>query len=297
MLKFRSSLLLATVIIALFTFNSCKKDENTEEVTNEPQLIFKFTFDSTQVRLNNFGQNQSIPAGHGAQCPVFSKMSAHYLELAPDSLTLLGFGKVLYRADETTAGGTNAIDFSKCTQAGNGEVFLKVPLSQVSAGTYKWLRVSLAYQKFDIKMLVSGFNLTGTLCSFIGYNTYITSYTPQTTAIAVNGNRLQGYWGFETSVLGSSYSTSGQAPPGATTVVNPIAASSPVPAGSCVVTGRFPSSLVITGNETADVVVNVSVSTNNSFEWTDAAGNNIYEPADGDTVVDMGVRGIIPSVE
>ena len=58
----------------------------------------------------------------------------------------------------------------------------------------------------------------------------------------------------------------------------------------------FDQPLVITGNETKDIVINVSLSINNSFEWIDAAGDNIYEPA-VDTVVDMGIRGVVPYVQ
>jgi hypothetical protein len=64
-----------------------------------------------------------------------------------------------------------------------------------------------------------------------------------------------------------------------------------------VVTGAFAAPLVITGTETEDVVITVSLSTNKSFEWSDDLGDNIYEPLAGDTVVDMGVRGMIPIVE
>ncbi len=115
--------------------------------------------------------------------------------------------------------------------------------------------------------------------------------------ITVNANRLQGYWAFETSVYGVKYVSQEQAPPGATTVPNPISASSPIPPGSCVVTGAFTSSLIITGSETQDKVVTVSLSTNKSFEWIDHNNNGLYEPANGDTVVDMGIRGLIPIVQ
>ncbi|MDT9298300.1 MAG: hypothetical protein P5700_25460 [Arthrospira platensis PCC 7345] len=77
---------------------------------------------------------------------------------------------------------------------------------------------------------------------------------------------------------------------------NPISSTSPIPPGSCLVTGAFPSNLVITGNESSDVIVELSFSINNSFEWYDDNQNNIFEPLDGDTVVDMGVRGLIPTV-
>ena len=107
-------------------------------------------------------------------------MSAHYIELATDSLTLLGRGDVLYTAPVTSAGGTSAIDFSKSVAVGEGETFFSIPISQVVVGTYKWLRVSLAYQNYDINLNANSINLTGTLASFIGYDTYIVLITLQT---------------------------------------------------------------------------------------------------------------------
>jgi hypothetical protein len=64
-----------------------------------------------------------------------------------------------------------------------------------------------------------------------------------------------------------------------------------------VVTGQFDEPLIITGNETQDVVVTISLSTNNSFEWQDLNNNNLFDPLEGETVVDMGLRGLKPIVE
>lgn len=61
-----------------------------------------------------------------------------------------------------------------------------------------------------------------------------------------------------------------------------------------MVTGQFATPLTITGNETSDVAIIVSLSTNNGFGWQDN-GDGIYEPGAGNQVVDMGVRGLIPS--
>jgi hypothetical protein len=140
------------------------------------------------------------------------------------------------------------------------------------------------------------------VASFIGFNSYIKTYTVKTDTIIVNGNRKQGYWGLETSATIGGFplkvKEDGQAPDGATTVVNPIATSSPIPAGSCVVTAAFsPGKLVITGNETKDIVVEVSLSTNKSFEWKEVIKNGRYEPLRGETVVDMGIRGMIPKIK
>jgi hypothetical protein len=106
-------------------------------------------------------------------------------------------------------------------------------------------------------------------------------------------NRAKGYWAF--ALNDNPYSTSGQAPAGATTVPNPIASTSPIRAGSCVVTGKFASNLVINGNETNDIVVTLSLSVNNSFEWQEITADGKYEPSIGENVVDMGLRGLLPT--
>ncbi|PKP18780.1 MAG: hypothetical protein CVU07_01210, partial [Bacteroidetes bacterium HGW-Bacteroidetes-23] len=78
-------------------------------------------------------------------------------------------------------------------------------------------------------------------------------------------------------------------------VPNPLFQTSPVPQGSCVVTGKFENNLTLVGNETSDVVVTLSLSINNSFEWTEVNNDGKYEPSAGENVVDMGLRGMIPS--
>ncbi|MES1221923.1 MAG: hypothetical protein ABUT20_40880 [Bacteroidota bacterium] len=289
-------------------FLSCKKDTTT--TTNTHNLVFKFKFDSTQARLNNIGQPAVLAAGHAAQNPVFNKMSAHYIELAPTAITALGTGDILYKAAETTAGGANAIDFEKSNFAGNNETFFSIPLKDVTPGEYEWLRLSLAYQNYDIKYyvdtVISGITFnqeyTGTVASFIGFNTYIKSFPVKTQTLTVNENEKQGYWAFETTINygGVDYpiTSSGKSPDGATTVVNPLFATSPIPAGSCVVTAAFnPGKLTITGNETSDVVIEISLSTNKSFEWQEIINDGKWQPGKGEQVVDMGIRGMIPSIQ
>ena len=300
-------LLLTLPCILLF---SCKKDSTTGTTTTTANLVFKFKFDSTQARLNNIGQPAGLTAGHAGQNPVFNKMSAHYVELAPTAFTALGSGAVLYRADETTAGGSKAIDFEKANFAGNNETFYSVPIKDITPGEYEWLRVSLAYQNYDIKYyvdtVINGITFNqeypGTVASFIGFNTYLKSFKIKNQTLTVNANERQGYWGFETTIsyAGVDYpiTSSGESPEGATTVVNPIFASSPIPAGSCVVTAAFnPGKLKITGAEANDIVIEVSLSTNKSFEWTEVINDGKWQPSKGEQVVDMGIRGMIPTIK
>jgi hypothetical protein len=323
--------LLALIIIA---FATCKKKEReAAAVPSAPaKLRFVLKLDSTQARLDNIGNLSAIPSDHKAQSPRFNSFGAHYIELAVYDTTGVGRGTVLYITPSvnttpvTITSGTNSatyttsIDFSQLPLKSDGEEIFSVPLSDVTPGNYKWFRMSVAYQNYDIDYVInsgttvgsytfpSNYNGTGTIASFVGYRTYIGSYLLKKQTVTLNAAKLQGYWGFESSyTLGSTtYTTTpsqGDGTPGATTVVNPLFSTSPIPPGSCLVTGQFVNTsqaaqyLTITGKETSDMVVVVSVSINKSFEWVEHSGDATYNPLNGDTVVNMGLRGLIPIIQ
>lgn len=281
---------LILLIIATNPFISCESDKE-----SEPMLIIKFQFDPNQVRLNNLGQPSQVLSGNAAQSPIFNTISSHYIELAPNANTQLGQGTILYHAPETNLGGANAIDFAQSKIVSAGETFLKIPLKDVAAGSYEWLRVSLSYQNYQIAVRHQNVDYTGNLASFVGFNTYINSFNIGNNIFEVNANKAQGYWAF--GLNGHPYSTFGQSLPGATTVPNPIEATSPIrrDLNSCVVTGKFANNLLITGTEKNDVTITLSLSINNSFEWHEVNADGKFEPAAGENVVDMGIRGLIPS--
>jgi hypothetical protein len=281
--------LILIFLIAALPFFSCSSDNSPEE----PMLIIKFQFDENQARLNNLGQPSIVAAGNAAQSPIFNTISAHYMELAPNAFSQIGQGTVIYHAPETNLGGNSAIDFDQSKIVSEGETFLKIPLSQVASGSYEWMRVSLSYQNYQINIRHQNVDYTGTLASFVGFNTYVSEFNIGNNIFQVNGNKAQGYWAF--GLNNQPYSASGQAPANATTVPNPIATTSPIPQGSCVVTGKFTSNLVINGNETDDIIITLSLSINNSFEWQEVTADGKFEPSIGENVVDMGLRGLIPS--
>lgn len=299
---------LLVIISGILILAGCKKSDPVP-----PALAFKLAFDQQQIRLNNRGEESVIPPGNAAQTPSFKEMSLHYIELTENEFTPLGQGLVLYKADETTTGGENAIDFDKSVKAGNGEEFFRIDLKDLKPGNYKYVRASVSYQNYTILYNINDIpsvgdlrQQSGTLASFVGFKTFIKNVVPRTQELTVNANMPQGYWVFETDlqspfdVLNKLYF--GQAPAGATTVVNPLFNTSPIPPGSCVVTGQFKEPLVIAGENTADIVVKLSFSINKSFEWIDDNANgelDFYGAAGkpNERVIDMGLRGLIPSIE
>lgn len=291
---------------------ACQKESDATS-SNAHKAIFTIQFDPSQTRLDNVGSPSSIPNGHAAQTPSFHQMSVHYIELAPNAFTALGAGAILYKGKETDKGGENAVDFDKASLAGDGEIIAEVSIDDIPPGTYEWVRTSVTYQNYDIFFNLNNLPVLGqlsgqkgTLASFVGFNTYISELTPRQQTLPVNAAKKQGFWAFETSfeppydVYDSVYA--GQAPNAATTVVNPLFESSPIPAGSCVVTGKFSPPLVITGNEKADIKVLLSFSINKSLEWEDNNGNgqlDFYgdDASKNEKIVDMGLRGLVPSWE
>lgn len=292
-------------LLALITvFGACKKND----IKVYPDLVFQLKFDNSQERLDNFGAPSKMPEGHAAQSPTMREMSLNYIELAPDSLTQLGKGTIVYQGVETTNGGAKAIEFDKAKRAASDQEFARISVKDLAPGVYTWIRASVSYQNYNIKFNLNDVpgigNLsqqTGTVASFVGYNTYIKKVVPRTMSLTVGGNKAQGFWVFE-SALDVPYSGYnrvffGQAPVGSTTVVNPLFNSSPVPAGSCVVTGKLDEPLVITGEETADQTVILSFSINESLEWVDDNGNKQLDfygapGTPNEKIVDMGIRGL-----
>lgn len=308
------SIFFGLVVLCLFPF--CKK----ETIGNDSEnfLRLKLEFNPNQERLNNLGQPAAMPSEHAGQTPDFRGMSVHFIELVPTKFTPYKSGAAIYSGAEVDAnnpnphGFTKAIDFENALIMEEGEVFLEVPMKDIPAGEYEHVRVSVSYQNYDVKFNLKEVpvigdvdNQSGTVTSFLGYNVFLKNVKVREQEVAVNDFKLQGFWAFETDLSSpwSDYNqvSSGQAPSGATTVVNPFP-ESPIPPGSCVVSGSLDQTISISTEQSEDVDLTLSFSANDSFEWIDLNNNgewdlNASNPNQSEKVVDMGVRGLIGKVE
>ena len=290
---------------------ACSKEE--EPNPQDYTLTISFIMDADTARLDNLGNPAPIPIGNAGQNPNFELLGLHFIGLYPDKFTPYENGVTVFSSPTTEAGGTTAIDFDQELFLSETDNSISIPLSDLAPGTYEYIRSSIGFQQYKIIYNLGGaastipgwpnglsddIDIDGTIASFLGFNTYINEYMLASQMVTVNANKLQGYFGLEsTGTVGGfpiNELTEGDAPQ--TSVPNPINATSPVPAGSCVVTGQFPVALVIPENPTEDIKVEVLISINQSFEWQDGNGNNKYEPLLGEQVVDMGTRGVFPAV-
>lgn len=271
----------------LVIFQSCKKDN--EEV----YVVFKYTFDEQGERLDNIGSPTTVPSGHATQTPNFQELGVHSIELINYVVSLPTNSTLIYKGEEKTYNGDEGIDFKQEKIISEGETLIKIPVKDIQPGTYTYLRNSLGYQLYEIDFIyedqqLGTLNLSGTLASFVGFKTYLESFFINGEEITVNDIVNQGYFAFHISSP-IAYTLTGNAP--ATTVPNPLDAVSPIPIGSCLVTGAFDTPLEITGEETEDIIIEVQISINESFEWEDINPDGLYEPA-VENVVDMGTRGL-----
>lgn len=300
------TILMTAVMVFLI---GCKKQ-------NSASIHFKIKFDPLQERLNGVGFPTGIGSGNAAQSPVMNSIGINVLELLNNSFTQNGKGAILLNTPNKTSEGFDAIDFSQVKMVKEGEIFLSVPIKDVAPGKCEWLRTSIAYQNFDVKMNVLNIPFVGNLldergalATFLGHNSYITKYKVAEKEDVINGVKKQGYWRFETKfnpafvTLNTTYS--GYIPAGNITFVNPIAQTSPTLVSLSSITGRFDTPLSISGAETEDITIVMTLSTNNSFEWEESINRNgkwdINAQANSgqptvEKIIDVGLRSLKAAV-
>jgi hypothetical protein len=279
---------LLVIIIAGLTIYSCTDLDDTPP---EPMLIIKFKVDPAQDRLDNLGQvSNAVGSGNASQTPDINGLSSDYIELLPNDNTQLGEGQIIYQSPRTTAGGTSAIDFAQSKVVAENDTFLEIPLKSITPGDYKWIRSSISYQNFTAKVRYQNTDYVGQMMSFLGDNNYIENLTIGNYSFPVNGNKPQGYWAYGLSAI--TYSKEGQTLPNATNVPNPLWQTSPIPQGSSIITGQFSTPLNITGLETRNIIVTLSLSNKKSFIWREMLVDNKYQPTAGENIIDIGLRGL-----
>ncbi len=286
----RRCLLAAPPLCVLLLLGACSQGD----AVDGPMLRAILDVDPNGERLDNFGQPAPAPpTGHAAQSPDFIGFAGHAVELVATDTTPLGGGVEIFDRPHRNGG----IDFDQLPLVAPGEEFFAVPIQNVAPGNYPYLRLAATYQRFGVTghEVFMGIPVTAAIevAAFVDDETWIETYELGDETVEVHGLRQQGYYGAWSSYTGV---IEGQAPVGATTVPNPLDATSPIPVGSCIITGVLDTPLSISGDETEDIVLHFTLTTNQSFEWVDANGDGLWQPL-SEQVVDMGIRGLVVTQE
>jgi len=287
------NLRLFNLFFCLFiAFNSCTPDDDVEDVNNSghppPQLSYlniTIKFDSTQDRLDNQGNIAMVLPGHGAQSPTFNAINIGFIELLTDSNIPFGAGVRILEV----AQGINGNDTGYfCCNSSIGENYtfnVEVPGNNLPK-LFKFVRVYFVYENYTIKFFMNGSEYYGTVAGFLASKSLTYNYQIQDSIFNTYVLKYNGDWAMEVDTPGFGSILQGSA---FVVAPNVLYQSSPVPAG-CIVTCAIDQGLyqdIVDSNS-----ITLSISSNKCFEWVEHSNPNYFEPFNGDSIYDIGIRGI-----
>ncbi len=275
--KYNFIFLLIPLILLIL---SCRRTDDSPPDGRYPYqtaLHFIIKFDSIQDRLDNNGGLSVIPGGHSVQTPIYNQIAINEIEFLEDSLTAYGYGKTLLSEENLFMN--------------NGSLDLTMYMPGETQTTFHWLRIYFSYQNVSVKCKINGDIVTGTMLSFLKTHTGLYPSQIGDSIIRNDSSRYQGEWFLEVDTSGFGTLLHGQTPQGSLTQPNILHYSWPVQTNSMYVL-TCPINPGLYFNKTPSKTITISVSTNKSFEWVEHSDPNYFEPLDGDTIIDFGIRGI-----
>ena len=227
--------------------------------------------DSTGERLDNDANILIVPAGHGSLSPEFDFLQVEGIELLTEDTLYNRFQLVI---PEGGISGSNGIINSK--------------IQHGSSITFSNLKLKLSFQKFHIGCKVNGNVTSADFLAFFG------QYDSPGDSIYINDSLVntqmihQGDWYLDFNSQGSDTLLHGVT----ATITEPnfLHASMPTQSDSFY-TIICPIDPPITFTKTQSHSFTILVSSNHAFEWIEHSDPAFFEPLDGDTIYDFGLRG------
>lgn len=244
-------------LILLFYNYSCKDEEPVNKrYPSFSYLDIQIKFDSTQERLDSFGNISSIPSGHGAISPIMNSVSIGHIELLTDSTIAYGNGvSVLYQGHAQN--GTHG--YNCCHNAFEENRGFQTTLSENESNkTFNWIRADFVYQNYRIPYSINGQVYQGTLASFLAPVTFGYYFQLQDSVYDEYSIQYNGRWYLEVDTPGYGVILTDSA---LTLAPNELFNSSPVPGGGCIVTCKIDPPLYV-GNPGSKSFT-ISLTTNN----------------------------------
>jgi hypothetical protein len=274
--------------ILLLQIISCRKktDESPDKYPHYSILKINFKLDSLQERLDNYGNISSVPAAHGSMSPQNPKMRIGFVELLTDSGIQPGDGARIFGTGEVIA--SNDTGYQCCQGFLDENQTYQYLLPEVDNPIrYYGIRIYFSYQHFDVNYTINDIQYSGSVAAFLAKKSITYYFEVKDSVYTQYSLKQNGEWYFEVDTPGYGIVQHGTA---FTASPNVLFQSVPTEANSCVVT--CPISPVLIMDYPMSKTITISISTNHSFEWVENSTPGIFEPFDGDSIYDIGIRGV-----
>ena len=259
--------------IILLVVQSC--DRNDDEMPDHRYgygggITYNILIDSTQVRLDSNANPSIIPPGHGSLSPSFNFLQVNGLSLlnASDS------------SDVSTVYPSKEIHGSSGTFEGSFH-YNGGPM------TFNFLRIYFSFQNFEVQCLTGGNLMNVNVLSFmsLGYYPY-TSFVIHD-SIVPHPIQNRGEWFMEIDSTGFGVVLHGQT----SMITEPDFLNENYygQVQDYALTCPINPPITFTGDQ--HHTLSISISSNKCFEWIEHSTPGIFEPLDGDTIYDFGLRG------
>jgi len=249
-------------------------------------LNFSFKFDSLQDRLDNSGMLSSIPGNHRALSPKNPGFRIGYIELLSDPSTPAGYGVRIFGTGQVS----NSFDTGyPCCQGviDENENFSTPYLALQDPTTFNWMRIYFTYTHFDIDYKINGSPYETSVSGFLAEKSLTYYFEIRDSVYSEYSTKINGEWYLEADTPGYGVVLHGSA---FTASPNILYNTVPTPSNSCVVTCAIDPPLFF--DHPDNKTITISLSTNKSFEWIENSDPDFFEPFNGDTIYDFGIRGI-----
>lgn len=257
------------------------------------QLLFRLHLDS------NLASPYILQPGHAAQSPTVLALALEQIELLSEASTLAGKGVMLYTAPQTSCAGAQyylPTNYCKLHLIGDSEIVFSLALNAVPPGTYKWLRLSVAYSEMKIvSRSTSSGNGPSTFAGFYGESVYLTKIKTQNSVLFPKTTvpKQRRYYMFYQEVFGQALQLEGYAPRQSIFNENPMPTyNNNIYVEFTDLSGNTAKPLLVTGNETTNLEVQLIFGTDKLFEWQEKTADGIFQPEIGETVYDFGFRNL-----
>jgi hypothetical protein len=254
---------------------SCNK--NQEEMPDHrygygAEITYNILIDSTQERLDSNANPGITPSGHGSLSPRFNYLQINQIYLFDSASQDDGWSTLYNPLNITGSNGTTTV----------GSRY------DGSKKTLNCLKISFSFQNYELGCSIDGNYLSVNMLSFFsGSHLGQDSLFIRDSVVYLDTLKSRGEWYLEIDSVGMGAVL--HRVTSTLTAPTILHNTNPLEDGAYSIICAITPPLTFTGDQKH--TVNISISSNHCFEWIEHSNPGSFEPLNGDTVFDFGLRG------